>query len=193
VDHDPADGGGPLSVFESGAILQYLAEKTGRFQPADARGRAAVNEWLHWQMGGLGPMSGQCYHFHVYAPEPVPYAKTRYLTEVRRLYGVMERRLSTVDHLAGDYSIADMAAYPWMVGAAAVGIDALFAEVHETPDAALSDGPNSLTFELLHRMLFEVTAIREALGQFVHMRVSLRRHHLRQGGAEGCKLQRVGR
>jgi GST-like protein len=123
VDHDPADGGPPLSIFESGAILQYLAEKTGQLQPVDARGRAAVNEWLHWQMSGLGPMSGQCYHFHVYAPEPVPYAKTRYLNEVRRLYGVMERRLSAVDHLAGDYSIADIACYPWMLGAAAVGID----------------------------------------------------------------------
>ncbi len=115
VDHAPADGGAPLSVFESGAILQYLAEKTGRFLPADLRGRAATLEWLFWQMAGLGPMSGQMGHFNVYAPERIPYAIERYDSEVRRLHRVMDKRLSESQYLAGDdYGIADMASYPWI-------------------------------------------------------------------------------
>jgi GST-like protein len=116
VDTAPADGGAPISVFESGAILIYLAEKTGRFlpPPADPRGRKTVLEWLRWQMGGLGPMAGQNGHFLFYAPEDVPYAKRRYGDEVNRLLGVMERRLARVPYLAGDYSIADMACYPWV-------------------------------------------------------------------------------
>src|SRR5690606_18143470 len=115
VDHAPADGGAPVSVFESGAILLYLAEKTGRFLPADLRGRAATLEWLFWQMGGLGPMSGQMGHFNVYAPERIPYAIERYDSEVRRLHRVMDKRLSTSSYLGGEeYSIADMASYPWI-------------------------------------------------------------------------------
>ncbi len=115
VDHAPADGGGPLSVFESGAILVYLAEKTGRFLPADPRGRTATLEWLFWQMGGLGPMSGQMGHFNVYAPESIPYAIDRYGREVARLHGVMDKRLATHAWLAGDeYTIADMASFPWI-------------------------------------------------------------------------------
>ncbi|MCC7634467.1 glutathione S-transferase N-terminal domain-containing protein [Stenotrophomonas rhizophila] len=115
VDHQPADGGAPQSVFESGAILLYLAEKTGRFLPTDARGRVAVLEWLFWQMAGLGPMSGQMGHFNVYAPEQIPYAIERYNSEVRRLHGVMDKRLAQSAYLGGDnYSIADMASYPWV-------------------------------------------------------------------------------
>ena len=115
VDHAPTDGGAPLSVFESGAILLYLAEKTGRFLPADPRGRAATLEWLFWQMSGLGPMSGQMGHFNVYAPERIPYAIERYDSEVRRLHRVMDKRLSESPYLAGgDYGIADMACYPWI-------------------------------------------------------------------------------
>jgi GST-like protein len=115
VDHAPADGGAPVSVFESGAILQYLAEKTGLFLPQDLRGRVATLEWLNWQMGGLGPMSGQMGHFNVYAPEQIPYAIERYNNEVRRLHGVMDKRLASSAYLAGDaYSIADMASYPWI-------------------------------------------------------------------------------
>jgi GST-like protein len=115
VDHAPADGGAPLSVFESGAILLYLAEKTGQFIPQDPRCRAAALEWLFWQVGGLGPMTGQYGHFHVYAPEPVPYAQQRYRSEALRLLGVLERRLAGRAFLAGDdYGIADMAAYPWI-------------------------------------------------------------------------------
>lgn len=115
VDHEPTDGGAPQSVFESGAILLYLAEKTGRFLPADSRGRVAVLEWLFWQMAGLGPMSGQMGHFNVYAPERIPYAIERYNNEVRRLHGVMDKRLSASAYLGGDsYSIADMASYPWI-------------------------------------------------------------------------------
>ena len=116
VDHAPADGGEPISVFESGAILVYLAEKTGRFLPADVRGRKAVLEWVFWQMGGLGPMAGQNHHFAVYAPERLPYAIDRYVNETNRLYGVLDRRLAERAFVAGDdYTIADMASYPWIV------------------------------------------------------------------------------
>ena len=115
VDHAPADGGAPLSVFESGAILLYLVDKTGRFIPADIRGRNETLEWLFWQMGGLGPMTGQYGHFHVYAPEVIPYARERYAREVDRLLGVLDRRLQQIEYLSGgDYGIADMATYPWI-------------------------------------------------------------------------------
>lgn len=115
VDHSPAEGDRPLSLFESGAILLYLAEKTGRLIPADVRGRAEVLQWLFWQMGGLGPMAGQNGHFNVYAPEKVPYAIERYEKETNRLYGVLDRRLRDRDFIAGEYSIADIACYPWIV------------------------------------------------------------------------------
>jgi GSH-dependent disulfide-bond oxidoreductase len=115
VDHAPADGGAPISVFESGAILVYLAEKTGRFLPRDARGRTEVLQWLFWQMGGLGPMAGQNHHFAIYAPEKIPYAIDRYVKETNRLYGVLDRRLAGRAFICGDYSIADTAAYPWIV------------------------------------------------------------------------------
>lgn len=115
VDLEPVGGGEPLSIFESGAILLYLAEKTGQFMPADQRGRLEVLQWLFWQVGGLGPMAGQNHHFSQYAPEKIPYAIHRYVNETGRLYGVMNRRLSDREFLAGDYSIADMAAYPWIV------------------------------------------------------------------------------
>jgi len=116
VDHAPLGGGAPISVFESGAILQYLAEKVGRFLATDLRTRTETLQWLFWQMGGLGPMAGQNHHFAVYAPERIPYAIDRYVKETARLYGVMDRRLADRDFLAGDdYSIADMACYPWIV------------------------------------------------------------------------------
>jgi len=115
VDHEPADGGGPLSVFESGAILTYLAEKSGRFLPRDIRGRYDVLQWLFWQMGGLGPMAGQNHHFSAYAQEKLPYAIDRYVNETARLYAVLDRRLADRDFIAQDYSIADMACYPWVV------------------------------------------------------------------------------
>ena len=114
VDHDPPGGGAPVSVFESGAILLYLAEKTEKFIPKDLRGRVAALEWLFWQMGGLGPMSGQNNHFSNYATEKLTYAMDRYRNEVNRLYGVMNKRLADHQYLAGDYSIADMASYPWV-------------------------------------------------------------------------------
>lgn len=115
VDHAPADGGAPMTMFESGAILLYLAEKTGRFLPPDARGRNGVMQWLFWQMAGLGPMLGQNHHFSQAAPEKIPYAIDRYVGETRRLYGVLDRRLAEVPFVAGEYSIADMACYPWIV------------------------------------------------------------------------------
>jgi GST-like protein len=113
VDTEPADKGGPLSVFESGAILIYLAEKTGKFLPQDLRGRVKVLEWLEWQVGGLGPMAGQVNHFVHYAPEKIPYAMERYVNEVSRLLAVMDKQLASNAYLAGDFSIADMASYPW--------------------------------------------------------------------------------
>ena len=116
IDREPADRGEPITVFESGAILIYLAEKTGQFLPKDLRGRNSVLEWLCWQIGGLGPMAGQNHHFNHYAPEKLPYAIERYVKETNRLYGVMDRRLAQHPYLGGaDYSIADMAAYPWIV------------------------------------------------------------------------------
>lgn len=129
VDLDPADGGAPLSVFESGAILQYLAEKTGRFLPPDLRGRVEAMQWLFWQMGGLGPMAGQNHHFSQYAAEKIPYAIERYVKETERLYGVLDERLEGRAFIAGDYSIADMACYPWIVP-------------HENQGQRLEDFPN---------------------------------------------------
>jgi GSH-dependent disulfide-bond oxidoreductase len=115
VDHDPPGGGAPISVFESGAILLYLAEKTGKFMAKDLRTRVQTLEWVFWQMGNLGPMSGQNNHFSNYAVEKLSYAMDRYRNEVNRLYGVLDRRLAERPYLAGDYSIADMASYPWVV------------------------------------------------------------------------------
>jgi GST-like protein len=123
VDHDPLGGGQPLSIFETGAILLYLAEKTGKFCPQDPRGRYDVTQWLMWQMGGLGPMLGQHGHFKVYATETHEYALNRYRTEAERLYGVMNTQLEKRDYLAGDYSIADMACWPWVITYKAQGID----------------------------------------------------------------------
>jgi GST-like protein len=129
LDRAPADGGAPASVFESGAILLYLAEKTGKFLSSDPRARITTLEWLFWQMGGLGPMAGQANHFRRAAPEQVPYAIKRYVDETGRLYGVLDRRLEGRDFIAGDYSIADMACYPWIVN-------------HEWQEQTLADFPN---------------------------------------------------
>lgn len=129
VDRAPTDSGTPINIFESGAILQYLAEKTGQFLPADVRDRTETMQWLFWQMGGLGPMLGQNHHFSQYAPEKIPYAINRYVKETSRLYGVMDKRLSDRDYLTGAYSIADMAAYPWIVP-------------HEKQGQNLTDFPN---------------------------------------------------
>ena len=115
VDHEPADGGAPIAMFESGAIMLYLAEKTGRLIPADVRGRAEVLQWLFWQVSGLGPMAGQIEHFNVYAKERVPYAIERYTRETRRLFGVLDRRLAGREFVAGEFSLADIACYTWIV------------------------------------------------------------------------------
>jgi GSH-dependent disulfide-bond oxidoreductase len=114
VDDAPADGGASVSIFESGAILVYLAEKTGRLLPTETRARAEVLAWLMWQMGGLGPMLGQAHHFRNYAPEKIPYAIERYTNEAHRLYRVLDTRLAAREYVAGDYSIADIAAWPWI-------------------------------------------------------------------------------
>ena len=123
VDHTPMERGAPISVFESGAILLYLAEKSERFIPQDLRGRSEVLQWLFWQVGGLGPMAGQNHHFTRYSPEKIPYAIERYVKETNRLYGVLDTRLADREYIAGAYSIADMAAYPWIVPHAAQGQD----------------------------------------------------------------------
>lgn len=115
VDREPADGGDPISVFESGAILLYLAEKTGKLIPQDSRGRVDVLQWLFWQMGGLGPMAGQNHHFSQYAPEKIPYAINRYVNETGRLYAVLDKQLRDREFVAEEYSIADIAIYPWIV------------------------------------------------------------------------------
>jgi GSH-dependent disulfide-bond oxidoreductase len=129
VDRQPTDGGQPIPVFESGAILLYLADKVGKLIPNDVRGRAEVLQWLFWQMGGLGPMAGQNHHFNQYAPEKIPYAIDRYVKETGRLYGVLDQRLSDREFVAGNYSIADIAAYPWIVP-------------HERQEQNLADFPN---------------------------------------------------
>jgi GST-like protein len=128
VDHEPIDNQGPLTLFESGAILWYLAEKTKKFIPADTRSKAKVSEWLFWQMAGLGPMAGQNHHFNLYAPEKVPYAMDRYIKETTRLYGVLNKQLEGREFISGEYSIADMAVYPWIVP-------------HEKQSQKLSDFP----------------------------------------------------
>jgi GST-like protein len=129
VDHTPLDGGPPISVFESGAILLYLAQKSEQFLPLDIRGRTETTEWLFWQVAGLGPMAGQNHHFARHAPEKVPYAIERYVKETNRLYGVLNKRLAERSFIAGAYSIADMAAYPWVVP-------------HEAQGQNLSDFPH---------------------------------------------------
>jgi GST-like protein len=129
VDHQPADGGAPLALFESGAILLYLADKSARFIAPDLRGRSEAIQWLFWQMGGLGPMAGQNHHFTQYAPEKVPYAIARYTKETARLYAVLDKHLAGREFIAGGYSIADMACYPWIVP-------------HEKQGQNLDDFPN---------------------------------------------------
>ena len=114
VDHEPADRGSPISIFESGAILLYLAEKAGKFIGGDLRSRVDVLQWLFWQVGGVGPMAGQNHHFALAAPEKIPYAIDRYVKETNRLYGVLDKRLAEREFVAGAYSIADMAIYPWV-------------------------------------------------------------------------------
>ena len=151
VDHAPKDGGSPISIFESGAILQYLAEKTGKFLSTDIRKKTETMQWLFWQMGGLGPMAGQNGHFNVYAPEKVPYAMERYTKETSRLYGVLNKRLADREFMAGDYSIADMASYPWIVPY----------EVHKQ---TLSDFPHLLRwFETIKARPAVVKAYEQAL------------------------------
>lgn len=142
VDTAPDDGGKPISVFESGAILLYLADKSGRFVPDDVRGRNTVLEWLFWQMGGLGPMTGQYGHFNVYAPDKIAYAIERYTKEAQRLLGVLDKRLAGRAFIAGDdYTIADMACYPWIDPYTDVPLDLTpFAEIRRW-HAAIAERP----------------------------------------------------
>jgi GSH-dependent disulfide-bond oxidoreductase len=123
VDHAPLDGGAPISIFESAAILEYLADKSGQFLPKEPRGRYNVLQWLYWQMGGVGPMFGQAFHFINYAQEKIEYAINRYTKEAERLMGVLDDELAVKPFVAGDYSIADMAIYPWALAAERIGLD----------------------------------------------------------------------
>jgi GST-like protein len=172
VDHAPADGAGPLSVFESGAILLYLARKTRRLLPEDLRGEVEVIQWLFWQMAGLGPMAGQNHHFARYAPEKIPYAIERYVKETNRLYGVLNHRLRDRAFVAGEYSIADIACYPWIVSHEAQGqrlgdfpnLERWFESIRERPatvrayaKAASVNTQNTVTEEA-KRILFGQTA-----------------------------------
>ncbi|KAA0910439.1 glutathione binding-like protein [Pusillimonas sp. ANT_WB101] len=143
VDHEPASGDAPFSLFESGAILTYLAEKADAFLPTDLQARHTVMQWLFWQVGGLGPMAGQNHHFGVYAPEQIPYAINRYVTETERLYRVLDHQLSNRPYVAGEYSIADMAIYPWVY-------------LHERQRQDLANFPNV-------RRWFELLGTRKAI------------------------------
>lgn len=158
VDHDPPGGGAPIAVFESGAILVYLAEKTGRFLPADLRGRHAALQWLMWQMGGLGPMAGQNGHFLLYAPQKIPYALDRYSKEVNRLYGVLDAQLARTGHYVagGEYTIADIAIFPWI-------------RTHKAQQIALAEFPH---VERWYDMLFERPAARRGLDLGKELRLS---------------------
>jgi GST-like protein len=169
IDPDGPDGR-PISLFESGAILLYLASKTGRFLPQDVRGKYAALQWLMFQVGGVGPMFGQAHHFRLYAPEKIEYAINRYTKEAQRLYGVMDRRLGDVEYFAGEYSIADMAVFPWTRSHANQGVDlADFPNVRRWFDAVnarpavqrglkvLSDRRKALTDDRAREVLFGAT------------------------------------
>jgi len=177
VDHD-TDDGKPLSIFESGAILQHLGRKSGQFYPQDQRGRAEVEQWLFWQVGGLGPMAGQANHFRTYAPTFLPdqrmvaYGANRYTNEVDRLWGVVERRLQDRDFLAGDYSIADMACWPWMRNPAGHGCD-----VDEFPRA-----------RAWRARIAERPAVVEAVKEGDEMRAA---NVLTAGGADAAKARSI--
>jgi GSH-dependent disulfide-bond oxidoreductase len=172
VDHTPLERGEPISVFESGAILLYLAEKSEQFIPSDARGRIEVLEWLFWQVGGLGPMAGQNHHFNRYAPQKIAYAIERYVKETNRLYGVLNKQLAQREFLAGSYSIADMAAYPWIVPHELQGqtlsdfphLKRWFEAIKNRPatiaayERGAAVGANSLTSEEASKVLFGQTA-----------------------------------
>ena len=172
VDHSPSDGAGPLSVFESGAILLYLARKSRKLLPAELRGEVEATQWLFWQMAGLGPMAGQNHHFARYAPEKIPYAIERYVRETNRLYGVLNQRLRDRAYVAGEYSIADIACYPWIVSHEAQGqrleefphLRRWFESIRERPatvrayeKAAAVNTQNTIT-EDAKRILFGQTA-----------------------------------
>ena len=172
VDHSPSDGAGPLSVFESGAILLYLARKSRKLLPAELRGEVEATQWLFWQMAGLGPMAGQNHHFARYAPEKIPYAIERYVRETNRLYGVLNHRLRDRAYVAGEYSIADIACYPWIVSHEAQGqrleefphLRRWFESIRERPatvrayeKAATVNTQNTIT-EDAKRILFGQTA-----------------------------------
>ena len=172
VDHAPSDGAGPLSGFESGAILLYLAKKSRKLLPADLRGEVEVTQWLFWQMAGLGPMAGQNHHFARYAPEKIAYAIERYVKETNRLYGVLNHRLRDRAYIAGEYSIADIACYPWIVPYEAQGqrledfphLERWFDSIRERPatvrayeKAATVNTRNTITEES-KRILFGQTA-----------------------------------
>lgn len=160
VDRDPVDHGEPISIFESGAILLYLAEKTGQLLSSDLRSRTETLQWLFWQMGGLGPMAGQNHHFVQYAPEKIQYAIDRYVNETARLYAVLNKRLSDREFVAGEYSIADIACYPWIVP-------------YERQNQNLNDFPNlKRWFEAIHSRPATIRAYEKA-EEFKNQQISM--------------------
>jgi GST-like protein len=164
VDHQAA--GGPLAIFESGAILQYLAEKSGRLLPADLHGRYEVLQWLYWQVAGLGPMAGQAHHFRQFAPEKIPYGIKRYTDEANRLYGVLDRRLDGREYIAGGYSIADVACFPWIVHHEWQGQSlADFPSLRRWFDAVRDRPATRRAYEQGHVRMADATAYRFLYGQ----------------------------
>jgi GST-like protein len=172
IDHEPLGGGPPLSIFESGAVLLYLAEKSGLFLPRDVRGRYLVVQWLMWQIGGLGPMAGQAGHFRLYTPDPVPYAVDRYTDEVNRLYGVLDQQLDGREYICGEYSIADMACWPWIVP-------------HERHGQVIGEFPN------LHRW-YEQMKTRPGLRRGFEVGRELRQQAMAQGMDEQARAVLFG-
>jgi GST-like protein len=164
VDHEAA--GGPLAIFESGAILQYLAEKSGQLLPADLHGRYEVLQWLYWQVAGLGPMAGQAHHFRQFAPEKIPYGIKRYTDEANRLYGVLDRRLGGREYIAGGYSIADVACFPWIVHHEWQGQSlADFPSLRRWFDAVRDRPATRRAYEQGHVRMADATAYRFLYGQ----------------------------
>jgi GST-like protein len=164
VDENAPDR--PLAIFESGAILQYLAEKSGQFLPRDVHGRYTVLQWLYWQIGGLGPMAGQAHHFRAFASEHVPYGITRYTNEVNRLYGVLDRQLAAHEFVAGDYSIADMASWPWVVSHERQGQDfEEFKHVGRWFEAVRARPAVRRAYEIGHERMADAAAYQYLYGQ----------------------------
>ena len=176
VDHEAA--GGPLAIFESGAILQYLAEKSGQLLPVDLHGRYEVLQWLYWQVAGLGPMAGQAHHFRQFAPEQVPYGIQRYTDEANRLYGVLDRRLGDREYVADEYSIADIACFPWIVHHEWQGQSlAAFPSLQRWFEAVRDRPATRRAYQQGHVRMADATAYQFLYGQTAHSVAQQQQEH----------------